>query len=271
MFHKPREDAQGQGSDAKQESGDQRALPVPATARSAPSLSGARSFQNPPTSHNKEKERQTMSAYQNDDKNEHGGERQGDSMTVNLQRGAQTPPGASRIPGSYSSAYTGYGTGTSGTAASETLSRGRKLIVGEGISLSGEIDACDHLIVEGKVEAALKGASLLDVAETGVYYGTVEIEEAMIAGRFEGDLTVNGRLTIKSTGSITGAISYKELAVEAGAVVDGKISPLRERGEGRRSESGKAKGVETQPRVRKEQAVSHEDSLPFEKTVEAAE
>lgn len=56
------------------------------------------------------------------------------------------------------------------------------------------------LIVEGTVEAALKGASSLEIAETGMFYGTVEISEATIAGKFEGDLTVNGRLTVRSSG-----------------------------------------------------------------------
>lgn len=106
-------------------------------------------------------------------------------------------------------------------------SAGNRLTVGPGITMSGEIESCDHLIVEGTVEAALKGASVLEITEAGVFYGTVEIDEATIAGRFEGDLTVHGRLTIKETGSITGAISYKELAVDAGATVDGKISPLK--------------------------------------------
>lgn len=136
--------------------------------------------------------------------------------------------GAPRIPGS----YPGYAAAnpynpadpSSGPA---TVDNGRKLIVGRGISMSGEIESCDHLIVEGKVEAALKGANMLDIAESGTFFGTVEIEEAVVAGRFEGDLTVNGRLTIRSGGSITGAISYGELAVEAGAILDGKLSPLK--------------------------------------------
>lgn len=138
-------------------------------------------------------------------------------------------PAAARAASPYAPVYgapTGF-TSHSSLANDPALANGRKLVVGEGINLSGEIEACDHLIVEGKVEAALKGARVLDIAETGVFYGTVEIDEATIAGRFEGDLTVNGRLTIRSTGSITGAIAYKELAVEAGATLDGKISPVR--------------------------------------------
>lgn len=102
----------------------------------------------------------------------------------------------------------------------------RRLVIGQGITMTGEIESCDTLIVEGTLEAALKGARLVEIAETGTFYGAVEIEEAMIAGRFEGEITVHGRLTIKEGGSVTGSIAYKELEVEAGATIDGKISPL---------------------------------------------
>lgn len=103
---------------------------------------------------------------------------------------------------------------------------GRKLIIGEGITMSGEIEHCDHLIVEGTVQATLKDAKLLDISEAGVFYGTVDIEEATIAGRFEGDINVAGRLTVKATGVITGSIRYKELAIEAGAAIEGTLSPI---------------------------------------------
>lgn len=102
----------------------------------------------------------------------------------------------------------------------------RQLIIGKGITMSGEIESCDTLIVEGAVEAALKGASTLEIAESGMFFGTVEIEEATIAGRFEGDITVNGRLNVESTGIIIGTISYKELSIEAGATIDGTLRPV---------------------------------------------
>jgi cytoskeletal protein CcmA (bactofilin family) len=148
----------------------------------------------------------------------------------------QKPGAGPRVPGAYPGAFPGssnsvYGSSvatpgsTSATAAVADDSQ-RKLVVGPGITMSGEIECCDTLFVEGTVEAALKGASVLHVAESGVFYGTVEIDEATIAGRFEGDLKVNGRLTVKSTGSITGSIVYKELAIDAGATLDGKVSPI---------------------------------------------
>lgn len=125
--------------------------------------------------------------------------------------------------------YSGYAPAPGYGAGQDTsVSTGRKLVIGEGITMSGEIEACDHLVVEGTVEATLKGASVLDISQTGMFFGAVEINEATIAGRFEGDITVNGRLTVRSTGTISGTVSYKELAVEAGATIDGKMGPLRE-------------------------------------------
>lgn len=175
-------------------------------------------------------------------------------------------PAPTRVPGSFGYPGAAYaGTSAAGSESPSTNHSNRKLIVGEGISMSGEIEACDHLIVEGKVEAALKGANMLDIAETGVFYGTVEIDEATVAGRFEGDLTVNGRLTVRSGGSITGAIAYGELEVEAGATIDGKLSPLKNRG-GLDLTSGTKNKSETS---KKDSSKSTEDI--FEKQTAAAQ
>lgn len=130
-------------------------------------------------------------------------------------------PGAAAPAAAPASTY-----GSASAADKKMIPSGRRLVIGEGITMSGEIEACDYLIVEGTVEAALKGASVLEIAESGTFYGTVEIDEATIAGRFEGDIVVSGRLSVTSTGSITGSIAYKELAVDAGATMDGKINPL---------------------------------------------
>lgn len=148
-----------------------------------------------------------------------------DAVTSPYQRPGQAPVRAGAgYPGGYpSAAYPARGA----TPVSPTTPAGeRKLTIGRGIAVSGEIESCDHLIVEGTLEAALKGASVLEITENGTFYGTVDIEEATIAGRFEGDITVHGRLTIRSSGTITGSIAYKELEVESGAIIDGRLTPV---------------------------------------------
>ncbi len=100
----------------------------------------------------------------------------------------------------------------------------RKLIVGRDITLTGEIRACDMLIVEGMVEASLRDGRVIEIAETGLFKGSVEIDEADIAGRFEGDVTVRGRLRVRSSGRIIGKVCYGELEIEAGGQIIGEIA-----------------------------------------------
>jgi cytoskeletal protein CcmA (bactofilin family) len=102
----------------------------------------------------------------------------------------------------------------------------RKLTVGKGLSLSGEIASCDVLVVEGKVEAKLTDGKLLEIAETGQFRGGVEIENADIAGRYDGELTVHGRLTVRGTGRISGIIKYGELEVSAGGQIIGEMQVI---------------------------------------------
>jgi cytoskeletal protein CcmA (bactofilin family) len=145
----------------------------------------------------------------------------------------------------YAGSYSAYNARTQDSSSLVSTAAGssdRRLTIGSGITLSGEIESCDYLLVEGTVEAALKGANVLDIAESGVFYGTVEINEATIAGRFEGDIAVNGRLTITSSGTVTGSISYKELSIEAGAVIDGKLTPMTAvQASGKKPSAGKVK------------------------------
>jgi cytoskeletal protein CcmA (bactofilin family) len=103
------------------------------------------------------------------------------------------------------------------------MSEARKLIVGRDISVSGEISCCDVLLIEGTVEARLREGRYIEVTETGTFKGAVEIAEAEIAGRFEGELTVHGRLRVRASGRVQGVIRYAELEVDAGGQVLGDV------------------------------------------------
>ena len=100
-----------------------------------------------------------------------------------------------------------------------------RLIVGEGIGLKGEIAACDTLVVEGTVEASM-GARVIEVAPGGTYTGKASVENARIAGKLNGELTVAGRLTVAESGRVEGKIRYGEIAIEAGGQIAGDIQVL---------------------------------------------
>lgn len=108
----------------------------------------------------------------------------------------------------------------------------KRLTVGREISLSGEILDCDRLTVEGMVRATLSNARLLEIAKGGQFHGSVNIENAEIAGTFEGELTVRNRLHVHASGRIFGKVRYGQLEVERGGRITGEIAHDTELHEG---------------------------------------
>lgn len=102
----------------------------------------------------------------------------------------------------------------------------RKLVVGQGIRLSGEIKKCEKLVVEGEVEANLNDCLSLEIAPNGQFNGAAAVEDAEISGRFDGELTVSGRLLLRSSGRINGDIRYADLEIERGGRIAGSVDMI---------------------------------------------
>ena len=100
---------------------------------------------------------------------------------------------------------------------------GRRLIVGREICLTGEITACNTLVVEGHVEATLNESHRIEIAESGYFKGKVDIAVAEIKGHFEGELIARERLIIRKSGRVTGKVSYTAIEIERGGEISGDI------------------------------------------------
>jgi cytoskeletal protein CcmA (bactofilin family) len=131
-----------------------------------------------------------------------------------------TPP----APGPLAAAASG----ASAASAFEDGETGKRLIVGKGIQLKGEITACDRLVVEGQVEVTMNATRTLEIAPSGHFIGSCEVEEAQVSGIYDGDLTVRGRLVVHHSGRVTGKICYGELELERGGQIAGELT-VRER------------------------------------------
>jgi len=114
--------------------------------------------------------------------------------------------------------------GISGYASPQE--EGRRLTVGRDITLNGDIASCDHLVVEGTVHAQSFQARRMDVLECGYFAGSAEVQDAVIAGRFEGKIKVHGRLIVKATGRVYGEIEYGTLEAENGSRIEGQLLVL---------------------------------------------
>jgi cytoskeletal protein CcmA (bactofilin family) len=109
---------------------------------------------------------------------------------------------------------------------SNTATGNRKLQVGRDITLQGEIGACDHLVIEGTVKATIRQLQQFDILDYGHFSGSVTAENADINGTFNGDLTISGRLWLRSGANVTGTIRYGSLQVEKGAILKGTVDAL---------------------------------------------
>jgi cytoskeletal protein CcmA (bactofilin family) len=121
------------------------------------------------------------------------------------------------------------GAPSSTSAPAAAAEGGKRLIVGQGIRLKGEISACDRLIVEGHVEVTLNDTRTVEIKPSGRFIGSCEVEQAEISGMYEGDLTVRGRLSVHASGMVTGNIHYGEIELERGGRIAGELK-VRDRG-----------------------------------------
>jgi cytoskeletal protein CcmA (bactofilin family) len=103
----------------------------------------------------------------------------------------------------------------------------RTVIVGRGVSFSGEVRSCDRLIVEGNIEGNIEDCENITIAETGAFDGNASASIVDVRGRFTGDLVVRERLLIRAGGRVFGRIGYEKIEIDDGGQISGEIQVLQ--------------------------------------------
>jgi cytoskeletal protein CcmA (bactofilin family) len=98
----------------------------------------------------------------------------------------------------------------------------RMLIVGRDIVITGEIQSCDCLVVEGTVKANV-ACNELRIAHGGLFLGSAAVANADVAGRFEGALQVSQRLLLRASGKISANLRYHQIVIELGGRISGNV------------------------------------------------
>lgn len=93
------------------------------------------------------------------------------------------------------------------------------------LRVQGEISGDADLYVDGVVEGTVSlGERKLTVGDGGKAAAHIEVGEATVRGRVEGDIRATDRIEVASTGDIDGEIQTRRLAVADGAKIRGKVS-----------------------------------------------
>lgn len=103
-------------------------------------------------------------------------------------------------------------------------------LVAGNLEIVGDVIFSDGLRVDGRIQGNVINKdgerSLLVLSEKGSINGRVRAYDAVINGVITGDLEVEHFLELQSNARISGNIVYRQLQMECGAVVDGKLEKL---------------------------------------------
>ena len=100
------------------------------------------------------------------------------------------------------------------------------IFIGAGVEFKGDMTVPGCASVDGKFEGVLKAKSLV-VGQSGHVSGQISVETAEIRGTVGDHLTVQSKLVVRSTGSISGAVSYSKIMVEEGGELAGTIEKIQ--------------------------------------------
>ena len=103
------------------------------------------------------------------------------------------------------------------------------LIVGEGVSLTGELEAPGLITLHGTVHGNARGDDIR-VGPTGCVKGSVEGRNVDIEGEVS-EKVVAKTLALRATAAVHGDVEYETIEIEAGARIDGVLkssAPVKE-------------------------------------------
>ena len=115
--------------------------------------------------------------------------------------------------------------GTSAAAASPTSSTAPKVaMIGEGISIVGEVSASSSLRIDGRVEGrGIQSTEDVEVGESGKVVASIVAKVVKIGGEVTGDIQGNEKVLITRTGRVQGNIEAPRVQLEDGALFRGSI------------------------------------------------
>jgi cytoskeletal protein CcmA (bactofilin family) len=97
-------------------------------------------------------------------------------------------------------------------------------VVGPSVVVEGDFASDGNILVKGTVSGNVKTGRLLTVEQGAKILANVKAGEAIVSGEVKGNVRVDGRLELTSSARVLGDIFCDTLVIEAGALLQGKVS-----------------------------------------------
>src|SRR5207249_745253 len=105
-------------------------------------------------------------------------------------------------------------------------------VIGVGSSLRGTLMVSGTLRIEGDFEGDILNCERLEVGQHGLMRADIEVKEAVIEGRVQGNIRALGSLEMKSGARVEGDIAAMTVIMEQGVYFTGRCTMLESGSEG---------------------------------------
>lgn len=109
-------------------------------------------------------------------------------------------------------------------AASTTL----LTIVGQQSRVEGKFEIADSIQIECEVGGELTVGGKLVIGEHGLVTADVRTVDAVIKGRYDGNMVATGNVEVTATGRVSGNIETDSLVISQGGFFNGNVAKIRE-------------------------------------------
>ncbi len=97
-------------------------------------------------------------------------------------------------------------------------------VIGENISIEGNIRGDEHLVIEGSMKGKIEmGKHNFTVGSKGRVEGGINAQSVRISGQMIGNIRTKGKVEITKEADFMGDIRAKSISVETGAYFKGSI------------------------------------------------
>ena len=100
-----------------------------------------------------------------------------------------------------------------------------KVVIGNGVKIKGEISEADDVQIDGQADLTVQTMNLV-VGGTGELKGNITSNNLDVWGKLEGEIKVDGTLTIQEQGSVSGSVEYQDLQIKLGGKIKGDIKSI---------------------------------------------
>jgi cytoskeletal protein CcmA (bactofilin family) len=98
-------------------------------------------------------------------------------------------------------------------------------VLGRSVVINGDIVGSEDLYIDGKVKGTITlTESRLTLGPNAEVAADLQVHDAVILGRLQGNIIATGRVELRQAGALLGNVTAARLSIEESASMRGKVS-----------------------------------------------